>query len=74
MTDSFTLIDFYTTSDKYLQNTKYYFDRNGFSDSPNSYSINDIKISSSLFWRESVGREIEQMRLATIKQVFSIRD
>jgi hypothetical protein len=47
ITDSFTLIDFFTTSDKYLQNTKYYFDRNGFSDSPNSYSVNDLKISST---------------------------
>jgi hypothetical protein len=47
ITDSFTLIDFFTPSDKYLQNTKHYFDRNGFSDSPNTYSIDNVKISST---------------------------
>jgi hypothetical protein len=46
ITDSFTLIDFFTSSDKYLKNTKFYFDKNGFSDSLSPYSIDDTKISS----------------------------
>jgi hypothetical protein len=43
ITEPYTTIDFFTTSDKYLQNTKFYFDSGGILESQSPYSINDIK-------------------------------
>lgn len=47
ITESFTLIDFFASSDKYLKNTEFYFDRGGMLENQSPYIIDDTKISSS---------------------------
>lgn len=45
--ESHILIDFFTSSDKYMKNTKFYFGTSGISENQSPYAINDMKVSSN---------------------------
>ncbi|WDF76657.1 hypothetical protein PQ469_22485 [Mucilaginibacter sp. KACC 22773] len=46
ITEPYTTIDFFTTNDKYLKNTTFYFDRGGISDTQSPYAIDNIKVTN----------------------------
>lgn len=46
ITEPYTTIDFFTTSDKYLKNTLFYFDKNGVSDIQSPYAIDNAQVTN----------------------------